>query len=453
MRRTSAWVCVAAAQFSCALIAAAPLSATEEQITERVFLVRDKPGTQTHFHMIVLAGCGDEADGQCQGMAHYLEHLVLGGRNREHSDIAVRLFPDAYSNGWTTMHATAYVHSVPAREAGPKADLEKLFTFYAARLRDFAMGEAEAVRERNVVLQEHDWRVTSSPLRRFERRLDRELLPNHPMGQWTIGTKESIDKLTLANAQSFHRTWYAINNSYFAIRADISADELKGIAERALAGLTPKQLPARTAAMRQPDIAAERRDFRESDTQVKRASVIYRKLVRMEDSDSQPQRAARLVVGNFLRSRLPGSPYHALVETARLAADAPAISIDRVAPKSITLRFAAEVAPDAEPEALLAAIAKYVDGLASVPLSADVIARLKNRIIAGRANEEQDPALVYNRLISWLAARNVYKDLRSWSERIAAVSQADVSQTLLSLSAPGKVVTGTLLPATEEAQK
>ena len=114
---------------------AAPVGAVqEEQVAERIFLVRDAPGSQTQFQMIVQAGCNDEPDGQCRGLAHYLEHLVLTGRNREHTDIAVRLFPDVYSNGWTSARATAYVHSVPARNGGPKADLEKLFAFYAARL-------------------------------------------------------------------------------------------------------------------------------------------------------------------------------------------------------------------------------------------------------------------------------------------------------------------------------
>jgi zinc protease len=437
-----------------ALAAAAPLSAAqEEQVSERVFLVRDGPDTQTRFQMIVQAGCSDEADGECRGLAHYLEHLVLTGRNREHTDIAVRLFPDAQSNGWTSGRATVYVHSVPARDGGPRADLERMFAFYAARLRDFAIGEPEALRERNVVLQEHDWRVTSSPLRRFARRLDRELLPDHPAGQWTIGTKESIDKLTLADAQAFHRSWYAINNSYFVVRADISPGDLKEIAERALAGIEPKQLPARSAANRQPGIPVERKAFREADVQVKRASVTYKKLVRMENGDTNAQRAARVVLGNFLRSRLPGSPHEALVEKRQLAADTPSVAIERVAPKSLTLNITAEVAPDAEPDALLAAIGAYVDGLAGAPPSAELIARLKQRLADGRANEDHDPALVYNRLVAWLASRNTYESYLMWPGHIAAVSRADVAEALAALSGPGRVMTGLLLPAAEEAKQ
>jgi zinc protease len=451
MGRTRIWLALA---IVCAVAAGAgPLSAAEEQVTERVFLVRDKPGTQTYFNMIVLAGCGDEPGGQCQGLAHYLEHLVLTGRNREHADNAVRMFPDAYSNGWTNIRATAYVHTVPASTTSPKAALEQLFAFYAGRLRDFAITDADAARERNVVLQEHDWRVASNPHVRFERGLDRELLPDHPAGQWTIGTRESIARFTLADAQTFHRIWYGVNNAYFVVRGDIAPEDLKAIADRALGGLQSKQLPPRTAANRQPPVEPGRRDLRKADMEVKRASIVYKKLVRMEDTDSYPQRAARLILASYLRSRLPGSPYEALVEKAQLAADTPSISIDRVAPKTVVLRIGAEVAHDANPDALLAAMAKYADGLAEVPLSAPVIARLQKRFADARVNEDEDPALIYNRLVTWLAARSAFKDYHSWPARIAAVTHTDMMQTLRALAAPGKIVTGTLLPGTEEAGK
>ena len=80
--------------------------AAEERVGDRLFLVRDKPGTPTQFQMIVAAGCLDEAGGNCRGLAHYLEHLVLVGRNPEHKDAAVRFFADGYANGTTSPRAT-----------------------------------------------------------------------------------------------------------------------------------------------------------------------------------------------------------------------------------------------------------------------------------------------------------------------------------------------------------
>jgi len=257
------------------VVSCAAALAAEERIGERLFLVRDQPGTPTHFQMLVLAGCDDEAYGQCRGLAHYLEHLVLVGRNPEHTDIAVRFFPDSYANGWTSRRTTAYVHTMPAREGGPRADLEKLFGFYAARLKDFSASEEDAVRERNVVLQEHDWRVASKPFQRFLRTIDRKLLPDHPSGQWVIGTKEDIETFTLAEAKAFHRAWYTPNDVYFLVKGDLDAAALKEIADNALAGLSPRPLPPRAFAA-EPNIVVERIDVREEDKAVKRAGCSSR---------------------------------------------------------------------------------------------------------------------------------------------------------------------------------
>ena len=46
-----------------------------QRVSERVFLIRDRPGSPTVFNMIVGAGSADERPGEA-GIAHYLEHLI-----------------------------------------------------------------------------------------------------------------------------------------------------------------------------------------------------------------------------------------------------------------------------------------------------------------------------------------------------------------------------------------
>jgi zinc protease len=423
--------------------------AAEERVGDRLFLVRDKPGTPTQFQMIVYAGCLDEADSKCRGLAHYLEHLVLVGRNPEHKDAAVRFFADGYANGTTSPRATVYIHSAPAREDGPKADLEMLFGFYAARLKDFSITAEDAARERNVVLQEHDWRVAGRPFLRFARMLDRALLPDHPSGQWTIGTKEDIDAFTVDDARTYHRNWYALNNVTFVIKGDIEPAALKDIADRALTGLAPRRLPPR-ARLLEPQIVIERKDVREEDATVRRAGLYVKKLFRMEEPDLAANRAARQIVLNFLHSRLPGSPYDVIVDRAKLAAGQPFIGLTRVAPKTFALTVGADVTPDTEPDKLLAAIESYLDALATNGIPAQTIARLQTRFAEGRANADKDPALVYSRLVAWLSQGGRYADMVAWPQQIAAVSPGDVATVLQGLAGPGRVVTGILSPTKAE---
>ena len=74
------------------LISQALAAGPEIMVRDRVFLAEDRKANAIEFHMLVLAGCADEADNNCCGHAHYLEHLVLVGRNTQHSDQAMRFF-------------------------------------------------------------------------------------------------------------------------------------------------------------------------------------------------------------------------------------------------------------------------------------------------------------------------------------------------------------------------
>ena len=424
-------------------------AATEVRVAPNIYLVKDKPGTPLSFQMLVFAGCWDEAEAQCKGLAHYLEHLVLVGRNPEHKDAAVRMFATGYANGWTSARATVYVHAVPN---GSTADLEQLFTFYAARLKDFAIPDAEAARERNVVLQEHDWRVGSKPNFLLARDLQRTLVPDHVAGQWTIGTKQSIEAMTLEQARAYHKAWYVLNNVAFVIKGDIDEATVKAISEKALAGLEPRALPRRNF-FKPIEIVPGRQDIRRSHPTVQRASVIYRKLIRVPEPDLAVQRAERLLLMNYLSGELPGSLNHALRDAKNLAAGRPFIQLEQAAPQTYTLSIGAETAPDVSPEALLAAISAWVDALPANPVSAELLARLQSRFAANRANGDKDPKAVYNRLISWLTNRQKYEDQALWPARVAAVTPASVNAIVAAVAAPGRIVTGILEPEKKDGSR
>jgi zinc protease len=295
------------------------------------------------------------------------------------------------------------------------------------------------------VRQEHDWRVGSKPIVRFARKLDRLLLPDHPSGQAVIGTREDIDAFRLDDARAFHRAWYAINNVDFVVMADIEPAVLKDIADRALAGLESRPLPPRTFA-KPPLIVEGRTDVVEQDATIQRPVVFFKKLVRIEEDDTYAMGAVRLLVMNFLTSRLRGSLYDVLVDRGRLAAGAPSVSLARIASKTFALTIAAEAAQDVAPETVLAAITAYVEQLEPASLSAATLARLQTRFAEGRAAADKDPRQVYNRLVGWLAGRSRYEQLGSWPQRMAAVSTEQAAVVLEALAGPGRIVTGTLAP-------
>ncbi len=425
--------------------------AKEVRISDRVFLVRDRSGAPLEFQMIVNAGCADEGEGQCRGLAHYLEHLVLVGRNPEHTSSAFRFFPDATTNGWTSQIATVYWHRMPQREEGPRADLEKIFNFYAARLRTFSIPEDEAARERNVVLQEHDWRLGSDATIRFFRKLDRALMPDHPLGQWTIGTRDTIKALTLEEARTFHRRWYKRSNVWFVVTGDVEPALLKEISERALKDADPGAVPPRPSLV-PPPVTPRRELLLEYDPQAKRRLAAYEKLVRIEEKDKLVTLAQVGVLAQLLASQLPGSLNEAVAEQAKLTITKPVIALRRIAPETYKLTLAADVLEATDPDGrkLLAALGAYVQNLTAAQFSDQSVERIRKRLLNERKTADNIPEQVFRRLLNWLSQGHAPEDIDRLPARIAAVQTSDLVPLLSALAGPGTVVEGILAPKTGE---
>jgi zinc protease len=205
-------------------------------------------------------------------------------------------------------------------------------------------------------------------------------------------------------------------------------------------------LPKR-ATLQRPPAPVERHDLVDQHPQIKRAGVYYKKLIHLDEQDRDINRAARLLLGNFLTSKLPGSPHAVLVDDRKLAVDRPFSVIERVAPGAFRLTMGADVAPGVKPEDLREAMAAYVDGLATSNRPSTELDRLKQRFAADRATSDTNPVQAYNRFITWVASYLPPANHSGWPARVAAVTTADMTALAAGLAGPGKIVTGILGPA------
>ncbi len=215
------------ARLLCLLIllpAAIAATAQERIVADRVFHVPDPKSNVIQFQMIVMAGSADETNPAQLGIAHYLEHLVLVGRNEGFGEASVKFFADGNANGWTNSRATGYIHSFPAGVRDAPERLDRLFQFYAGRLTDFSISPEDAIRERNVVRQEHDWRYASSPTSGTWMEVSRFLYEGHAFADWTIGRPETIAAFTVDEARTFLRRWYRKANVWFIVTGPVSSE-------------------------------------------------------------------------------------------------------------------------------------------------------------------------------------------------------------------------------------
>jgi zinc protease len=214
-------------------------------LSENVFVVPDARAKAVTGWLIVKAGCADEANGDCRGLAHYLEHLLFLNRGTDHNS-RISIFGGGSANGWTTLKSTTYFQRFPAKPETDQANLDKLIAHFAGLLTDVKAEAAAAERERNIVLQEYNLKWGQSVYQRFGIARNLALLPGDPLGQRVGGSPETIAAFTPEAARTFHKTWYAKSNAVLVLHGPIDPEAVKPIVAKYIASLPAIKVPART---------------------------------------------------------------------------------------------------------------------------------------------------------------------------------------------------------------
>ena len=436
-----------AALFSLLAACTGASAGPEVAIADNVFLVPDANAKSITLTMIVGAGCSVEPHGICKGISHYLEHLLFLGRNPEHNAVASAFFRDGVANGATSHLTTVYWDRFPARAASQIADLDKLFAYFTQRLTGFEVTDSDANRERNVVLQEYNWRIASRASARFQTLMNAAILPDDPFAQQVAGDERKIAAYTVADARAFHDRWYAKNNAIFVVQGPVEAGAVKALAEKYLAPLPEKKLPERDWLQALRTFAPTGETVRAADADVQRVSIEIEKVVRYEESDRVRSDAARRVLNTWLESRFDGGPHDAIVEGAGLTDEIGGLHVAREGPGALWMTAGADPNDGVSAEQLAKAFDDFLSARAVDGVPPAIVERVKRRLIEERSLTERDPDAYARQLTQWFGQRKSYKEFTDYAADIASVTPDDVNQLLRAIAGPGREILGVLSPA------
>src|SRR3954469_1626258 len=171
-------------------------------------------------------GSADDPIGQ-SGIAHFLEHLMFKGTEKhpagEFSKVVSGL--GGQENAFTSFDYTAYFQRV-ARE-----NLKTMMEFEADRMTNLLLEESVIAPERDVVLEERRMRVETDPSAQLSEAMAASLFVHHPYGIPIIGWMHEIETLNRTNALDYYRRFYAPNNAILVVAGDVTAPEVRRLAE------------------------------------------------------------------------------------------------------------------------------------------------------------------------------------------------------------------------------
>jgi zinc protease len=187
-------------------------------------------------HMIwYRVGAADEPPGK-SGIAHFLEHLMFKGTEKNPAGRFSQTLATigGQENAFTSSDYTGYFQRVtPDR-------LKMVMEFEADRMAGLKLTDEAVLPERNVVLEEQNSRVANSPSAKLGEEIAAALYLNHPYGRPVIGWRHEIEKLDRKDAIDFYNRWYTPNNAVLVVAGDVTADEVKKLAEETYGKVAPR---------------------------------------------------------------------------------------------------------------------------------------------------------------------------------------------------------------------
>ena len=364
-------------------------------------------------------GSADETPGK-SGLAHFLEHLMFKGTAKhpagEFSQTVLKI--GGNENAFTSTDYTGYFQRVP------RDQLAKMMEFEADRMTGLILKDENVLPERDVVLEEYNMRVANNPEARLTEQIMAALYLNHPYGRPVIGWHPEIEKLDREDALALGGRWLAAR---WAVAPQPA-------------------IPARRIRPQEPEPVAPR-TVTLADPQVEQPTVKRYYLVPSAATAAAAESAALDVLAQLMGGGSNSYLYRALVVDRPLAVNAGAAyqgtSLDAT-------QFSISASPRSGVE--FAQVEQVVDTVISDivqnPIRAEDLERVKTQLIAEAIYAQDNQATLARWFGGALTTGLSIEDIRSWPDRIRAVTAEQVRAAAQKWLDKKRSVTGYLIKDT-----
>ena len=240
-------------------------------------------------HMVwYRVGSADEPRGT-SGIAHFLEHLMFKGTDEIPDGAFSKIIAanGGQDNAFTSYDYTGYFQRIAADR------LELVMKMEADRMTDVVITKEHVKTEREVIIEERNTRTDNSPDALFMEQMRATMFLNHAYGTPIIGWRREMEQLSLDDALTFYKRYYAPDNAILVVAGDVTPDQVRTLAEKYYGPLKASGHPPDPRPQEPPQRAARRIEMH--DNRVRQAYVVRSYLVPTY-SPENPEEAAALSI-------------------------------------------------------------------------------------------------------------------------------------------------------------
>ncbi|HOP61064.1 MAG TPA: pitrilysin family protein [Candidatus Saccharicenans sp.] len=129
-------------------------------------------------------------------------------------------------NASTTFDKTFFYETVPSNQ------LSLVLWLESDRMNSLEVNEAKVARIKELMLANEQERNLQEPYARYFFLMDQILFPDFSYGHSPLGTKESINSITVEDVLSFYRRYYVPSNALICISGDIKAPKARELVSK-----------------------------------------------------------------------------------------------------------------------------------------------------------------------------------------------------------------------------
>ena len=369
------------------------------------------------------------------GIAHVLEHMMFKGTaavpDGEFSQIIAR--NGGTENAFTSLDYTAYYQNI-ARDR-----LELVMFLESDRMKNLRFLQKDFDPELEVVKEERLMRTENNPAALLNERKNIVLWGEHPYSRPIIGTKKELSSLTLSDAKRFYQTHYAPDNAILVVAGDITAEELKPLAEKYYGKIPPSRTAAEKKQFTTPYPVRSKIEMRHPQVQLYSLQRTY--IVPSYLSEKKEQSFAYSVLEEILGSYNLGKAYKHFVSNKKMARMTSVSYSGFMADKG-TFTFALTAREDK----ILPDLEKELDlFLSPQSVTQKDVEKAKKRLVADLEYLNDNSETAANLIGRFYVLGLTVDDLKNWPANIEKVTLADVQKAYKDLlTAP--YVTTYLMP-------
>ncbi|MEM7427187.1 MAG: pitrilysin family protein [Pseudomonadota bacterium] len=394
-------------------------------------------------HMVwYRVGAADEPSGE-SGVSHFLEHLMFKGTKTvppgEFSKMVRR--NGGQDNAFTSVDYTAYFQRIS------KDRLELMMRHEADRMVNLQLAQKDIDTERDVVKEERRTRVDNNPSSRLMEQVRAALYVNHPYGDPVIGWMHEIKELNLDAVNAFYKRFYAPNNAILVVAGDITADELRPLAEKHYGVIPPNpDLKKRVRPLEPPAQAARRVTLKDPRVPTPSMRRVYTaaSYATAEPGEAEALQILSRILGTGTTSRL----YQKLVVEQKIASYAGSWYTGDALDYGDIGVYAGPKAGSGEAElaALETALDAVLEDIIKNGVTEEELKDAKNTLISATVylkDNQNSRARIYGVA---LTTGGTVQDVEEWPSRIEAVTVEQVNAAARKFLQMKRSVTGILLP-------